>query len=272
VTDNQLAATLLDIERVASQLVGQSVPRPNGTLAGHSAALPFEKVVHLELSKVFGKRAFRQFELLNHLLASNKSIVTAEGRRSLLGTRSLQKLISRGKEAMSDWTIEQQFEEKQNDTAESIILPGLKTTLVGVSPIVLIDVKSKAVEKRGQPPNIISADKVANICKSVIEDNDASAFFIVYIAVGWEERLAELVCSKTNVVQLNRISPESLYINWVAAQQIQFDPFDVDQSYRGNVVSWAKAYLVTYCEQLEKRVDKEIKKIAEYRAVYSTTT
>lgn len=267
---DSLTSTIRAIEKVASTLVGESIPRPAGSLAGHSAALPFEQLAHSALKQEFGQRVFRQYELLNHIFTLNPEVNTFEGRSTLLGPLSLQKLLARGKTAMAEWSLNQPFVEKQNDTAESVILPSKVKSLKGVSPVILIDIKTKALDKRGQPPNIMSADKVANLCKAVLEDNSESDFQLVYLALGWREQGRRLQCIKTNVVHLNRIRPETIYINWVAAQQIQFDPFEVDQSFHGTGITWAKSYLQTYCDQLEIRVAKQVKKIAEFRAVYAS--
>ena len=258
-----------EIEDAVSGVVGKSVPRSSGTLAGHAAGIPFEDLVHMHLTNYFGKRrAFRHFEFLNEILESNPMAVTSNERSELFGPRSLQFLLQRGVKAMKDWSKDEKFEVKQNDTAESVILP-TKTLEVRPSaqkPLVLVDVKTQDSEKSSQPPNIISAEKVANACRICLEDKESFLpFDFVYVGVKWTANGERLVCDEVSVKSLTRTSPGELYINWAAAQQIQFHPFDVDQTYKKSGIHWANEYIEVFCDQLEGRIAKERVKLLEFR-------
>lgn len=65
-------------------------------------------------------------------------------------------LLSRGKAATENWSIENLFEEKQNDTADIL--------LVKDQFYELLDVKTRNISKSAQAPNIISAYKLAQTC------------------------------------------------------------------------------------------------------------
>lgn len=251
------------------KLRGRSVKRPKGTLSGHAAGLPFEDLVNQQLRDSFPGRTYRHFELLNHLFRNSPKLTTSESRDSLLGPPSLQGLLRRGRKATNEWTNKKQFSEKQNDTAETIILPTRKLEIRSNSgkPLILIDVKTQNNDKRSQPPNIISADKVANFCRAALEFEDRLAFRIFYVAIKWQASKSRLTCCDTRVVSLTRIAPASLYINWAAARQIQFHPFDAPQTYRRDELEWAHDFLSVYCNQLEKRISKDRKKLKTFRSV-----
>lgn len=252
-----------------AELVGQRVKRPSGTLMGHAAGLPFEDLVHNSLLDSYPKRAFRHFELLNELFLANPEKLNVEDRMSLLGPASLQHLLKRGKSAIQGWSKEKLFEEKQNDTAESIVLPTAKLAIEPdkTLPTLLIDVKTQDVNKKGQAPNIISAEKIATACKYAIEIDGFLPFDIVYIGIKWSASKDFLTCEDSCVVSLTQIPPEKLYINWAAALQIQFHPFEVNCDYKGSGIQWASDYLNSYCDQLENRIEKDREKLKRFRSV-----
>ena len=169
-----------DLSEVLADLKGASVKRPNGILAGHAAGLPFERVVHDRLEQAFPRRTFRHFELLNKILESHPECREANSRLELLGPPSLQYLLKRGKSAMTGWTTSNRFIEKQNDTAETVILPTSKIEICPTPsvPTVLVDVKTQDEQKKAQPPNIISAEKVANACRLSLESENFLPFDI----------------------------------------------------------------------------------------------
>jgi len=257
-----------EIEDAVRGLVGKLVPRGSGTLAGHAAAVPFEDLVHEHLESYFEDRVFRHFDFLNRILKENPKAITSDERSDLFGPRSLQFLLQRGVKAMEEWSEDNKFRVKQNDTAESVILPSkiLEVKPTEQKPLLLVDVKTQDSEKRAQPPNIISAEKVANACRICLEDGESFLpFDFVYIAIKWKATTKQLVCEEVNVKSLIRIPPSDLYINWAAAQQIQFHPFDVDQSYKKSGIDWAKEYISIFCDQLEGRIVKEKSKLLEFK-------
>ena len=69
---------------------------------------------------------------------------------------------------MRKWTLDLQFEEKQDDTADVIVLPTTELDL-SVPTVHLVDVKSRSLDKRGMPQNIISALKLAKMAAEMID-------------------------------------------------------------------------------------------------------
>lgn len=248
------------LDSVAAALVGKSVSRPAGTLAGHASGIPFEDLVHSELVISFPGRIFRHFEFLNAIFAANPQAVTAEDRKRLLGPEALGSLLSRGTAATEKWSIDSQFRTKQNDTAECILTLDQSTDLTSEKrlPLCLIDVKSQDQDKSGQPPNIISAQKIVNSCVQFAQsESDVLPFDICYVALQWQATDATLVCTKAKVVRLFRIPPQDIYINWAAAMQIQFHPMEVSQSYKGTPENWAYEFIKVYRNLLETRISRQ---------------
>ena len=256
------------LEAAVSSLIGTSVQRPSGGLAGHSAALPFESHVEAVIKSHFPGRSYKHFELLNHIFSANPEAVTYEQRTELLGGSPLQALLARGKDPTNSWSKENLYKVKQNDTAELVIVPRPTTSLAGVAPVWLIDVKTKDLSISGQPPNIISARKIADASAKLLESGGASQYRISYAAIRWTEQGSTLRCEDAKVVWLDRIPPHTLYINWVAAQQIQFDPYEVSQEFDGEPIEWAAEFLQTFCAQLDKRIQKQISVVERYKLIY----
>ena len=246
-----------------------TVPRPSGTLAGHAAGLPFERLVDQILRDEIPGRTFRHYELLNELYRANPTKISLDHRYSLLGPPSLQYLLRRGKAATEKWSIAEPFEEKQNDTAEIIILPTKKLAIEvdHCRPIFLIDVKTQDAEKKAQAPNIISAEKVANTCRLALASEKFLPFEIIYVGIKWIASRSDLECSEVRVVSLTEINPVDLYINWSAALQIQFHPFEIATSYKKDGLSWARDFLENFCVQLERRINSETEKLNSFRSI-----
>ena len=248
------------LSNVAKKLVGQVVKRPLGTMAGHASGLPFEELVHKQLLRDFAGRVFRQHEQLNTLFLANPDCTTTEERKSLLGPTALAILLTRGVEATKNWSPSSQFSAKQDDTAESVLLPTQQLSLspkIG-KPIHLIDVKSHDVNKQAQPPNIISARKLVSVCATLLSEGATDVpLTISYIAVQWKADKTTLECTESRAISLFHIPPKDLYINWASAMQLQFHPMTVDQSYTGTPLEWVTSFVSTYRDQLEKRVLKQ---------------
>lgn len=246
------------------------VPRPSDQLSGHAGGLPFEKLVHDQLTQEFPGRAFRHYEALNHALTAAQGAV-GEGFKAedhVFGSPAVDFLSRRGEDALKKWSLENLFEEKQNDTAESIVFSDATKNFS--SPLVsLVDVKSQNAVKKAQPPNIISANKLIEAAKLVLPNGNPVDFEILYVGVKFkaEERdgKAVLVATDWTVVDLFKIDPAKIYINWSAAFQIQFHPFGVDQSYDGTPNEWLKHFVRVYVTSLEKRVEKQQKAIDELK-------
>lgn len=244
------------------QLVGSEVLRPQGTLAGHAAGLPFERLVHQKLLECFPNRVFRHYEFLNRVL-DESAHQELPGRLLALGPPSLQKLLSRGKEQMKSWSPQTLFEEKQNDTAESIIQerPAYDPTK---DHLLLLDVKTYNEAKAGQPPNIISAGKVAETMLLALSEGSVR-FDIIYVGVSWIEVNGKLKATNVYPISLFKMKPQ-VYINWAAAEQIQFHPHSALQNYAGSREEWAAEFLSHFTDSLQKRIDKQVTRVSKFRS------
>ena len=255
------------LETELSSLIGSRLPKPAGTTAGHAAGLPFEDLIHGKLTSSIPNRVLRQFEALNSVLLANPRSKSYEDRLKLLGPNALQFLLKRGKDAMTSWTPNNQFEVKQDDTAESIIFAQDKIDFES-SNVILLDVKTQDTSKKAQAPNIISSDKLARAAVMSIQDGNCP-FDIFYAGVKWHLEKSEMVCEEVRVISLMKIPPEEIYINFVAAQQIQFHPFQVNQTFTGDRNEWCRDYVATFCSQLERRLAKELARLNEFRNAIS---
>lgn len=244
-------------------LVGSTVPKPTGTLAGHAAGLPFERLVHERLVSTFGGRALRHFEFLNEVLGRHEHEAVAQ-RIAAFGPNSLQGLLCRGKAQMAAWSSANQFEEKQNDTAESILTSDLVFE-PDSSHLLLLDVKTYNAAKQGQPPNIISAGKLSEALASALEEG-AVRFDIVYVGVSWTLDGQSLRGNEISVVSLFKMDPK-LYINWAAAEQIQFHPHLAEQDYSASREEWAKEFLAHFVDSLDRRIGKQFSRLERFREI-----
>jgi len=239
--------------KLAKNLKGTSVPKPlSGTLSGHAAGEPFDKHVYAEIKKQFPKNTFRQYEYLNDLFSKNPNVIGFQARQALFNSPTVLFLLSRGKNATDKWSIENPFDEKQNDTADILVVKD------GFYEI--IDIKTRNISKSAQPPNIISAFKLAQVCAKMIENKEFNDFTINYFEIDWLLNNDKLVCYDTHFACLFKAQPGNLYINWAAAMQIQFHVSDLDQSFNGSMESWAKSYLKHFVAQAKKRADDMITK------------
>jgi type II restriction enzyme len=255
-----------DLETLVSglvKLVGATVPKPTGTLAGHAAGLPFETLVHKELIDLFPSRCWRHFEFLNRVLLDLDSAALEE-RYKAFGPKSLKGLLCRGKDQMKGWSKSNQFEEKQNDTAESIISSDT-TFNPNQSRLLLLDVKTHNSAKQGQPPNIMSAGKLAEALASAMEEG-VVRFDVVYVGVSWTIEGKTLRANNVSVVSLFTMDPR-LYINWAAAEQIQFHPHLAEQSFKGSREEWAKQYISHFSVSLAARIKKQEIRLAKFQAI-----
>lgn len=114
-------------------------------------------------------------------------------------------LLSRGDKATKEWSPENIFEEKQNDTADILYYKN------GFYDI--IDVKTRNISKSAMAPNIISAYKLAKTCVLMIDNNEFDNISIDYIEVNWKEKGNSLTATKAFHGNLFKANPETLYIN-----------------------------------------------------------
>ena len=239
----------IDYEELLQWLVGQEVERPNaasnGTLSGHAAGEPFEKLVYHHLKEQHSKSIFKQFEFLNDLYRHNPQSITIDDRKDLFDSPVTLFLLSRGDAATRDWNPNSIFEEKQNDTADILYHKEKEFEL--------IDVKTRQITKNAQAPNIISAYKVAQMCALIIDNKEFTNLSIKYVEVDWKIDGKLLKCTGSHLGDLFKADPKTLYINWAAAMQIQFHVSDLDQNFTGGLEQRAKTYLKTFVASAEHR-------------------
>ncbi|HES58861.1 MAG TPA: restriction endonuclease [Caldithrix sp.] len=248
--------TIVNFETIKKNVVGTSVPKPlSGTLSGHAAGEPFDKHVYNEIKKQFPKHTFRQYEYLNDLYSKNPDIIGHQARYDLFNSPTVMFLLSRGKNATDKWSLENPFDEKQNDTADILVVKD--------NYYEIIDIKTRNTSKSAQPPNIISSYKLAQVCAKMLDNEEFDKFSINYFEIDWQLEKDKLICEDAHFVSLFKSNPETLYINWAAAMQIQFHVCDLDQKYTKNVKQWAKSYLKHFVEQAKKRADDMIERFVK---------
>ncbi len=232
------------------------VPKPlSGTLSGHSAGEPFDKHVYNEIKKQLPKNTFRQYEYLNDLYSKNAEIIGVEARQALFNSPSVLFLLSRGKEATKKWSLENPFDEKQDDTADILVV---KNDFYEI-----IDIKTRNLSKTAQAPNIISAFKLAQLCAIMLDNEEFDNLSINYFEIDWLLEQDKLVCKDAHFINLFKSIPENLYINWAAAMQIQFHVCNLDQDFKGTIEEWAKTYLKHFVTQVYRRSEYMIEKYAK---------
>jgi hypothetical protein len=262
------------VEQSAKAIEGMSLPRPRGTLSGHAAGLPFETLVNDEITARFPGQSYRHFEALNLELTrkaeqSRNPSAFVPPTSTLFGPPDLHYLIARGTVATKAWRTSKLFAEKQNDTAETVIFASQKRDFnEGVTT--LVDVKTQNLDFKAQPPNIISAFKIAKVCELVLNGGLTPSFDILYTAVkfrpsGTAAGGGLLTCEGTRTISLLDVPVEELYINWTAATQIQFHPFEVSQGFNGTTTEWMRAFLHHYCDKQDNRIQKQLEQVREFR-------
>lgn len=246
----------IDIKFLEKTLVGTTVPVPvSGTLSGHAAGEPFDKHAYRFIKDRYVGKTFRQYEFLNKVYSDNPKAISVNDRWSLIKKPALAFLLNRGKDATEEWSPSNLFVEKQNDTADILVIEDNFSNL--------IDVKTYNVARNGQPPNIISAYKLAKMCALMLDTGDFSSHDIAYVGVTWEIKGKNLKCTRASVKQLFKTDPAKLYINWAAAMQIQFHVEVLDQSYDGTVEQWCKDYLRTFVAQAKARAKTMLRKFVK---------
>jgi len=247
---------IIDFKSLQKTIKDSSVQKPiSGTLSGHAAGEPFDKYVYSAIKKQFPKNTFRQYEYLNFLFSKNPSVIGVEERNNLFNSPTVMFLLSRGKNATDKWSLENPFDEKQNDTADILVV---KDNFYEI-----IDIKTRNISKSAQPPNIISAYKLAQLCAKMIDNKEFDNFSVNYFEIDWLLEKDLLICKDTHYVNLFKTDPADLYINWAAAMQIQFHVSDLDQTYKGTRQDWTKEYLKHFVTQAKKRSNDMITKFVK---------
>ncbi len=243
----------ININFLNKKLVGVTIPKPlSGTLSGHAAGEPFDKHVFAIMKEKYPKSTFRQYEYLNKLYLDNPQAKTIDQRYSLIKPKALAFLLNRGKEVTKKWTPSSQFEEKQNDTADILFI---KNNFFNI-----IDIKTFNLEKKGQPPNIISAYKLAHMCNIMLKKKEFNTHNITYVGISWRLSENKLKAKEVSIKELFKSDPKKLYINWAAALQIQFHIKNLDQQYNGNLENWCLEYLQHFVKKAGERKEYTEKK------------
>ena len=246
----------VNYDKLRRDLIGIAIEGPSsGTLSGHAIGEPFDKLVSKCIKEQFPKNTFRQFEYLNFLFSKNKDAITTEARYKLFNSPTIMFLLSRGKSATEQWSPENLFQEKQNDTADILVTKDDRFEL--------IDVKTRNLSKNAQPPNIISAYKLAQTCAKMIDNQDFELFDIVYFQIDWEQENNFLIRKDTSMASLFLSNPSELYINWAAAMQIQFHVNELNQDYKGNKEEWSRHYLKHFTDEARNRSNMMINKFVK---------
>jgi type II restriction enzyme len=247
---------IVDYNKLSKKIKGTYVPKPlSGTLSGHAAGEPFDKHVYEEIKKQFPKNTFRQYEYLNDLFSKNPDVIGFDARQALFNSPTVLFLLSRGKNSTDKWSIENPFDEKQNDTADILVVKD--------NFYELIDIKTRNILKSAQPPNIISAYKLAQLCAKMIDNKEFDNFTINYFELDWELEQDKLACKDAHYACLFHANSSDLYINWAAAMQIQFHVCDLPQTFKGTREKWAELYLKHFVTQAKKRADDMIIKFVK---------
>lgn len=239
----------IDYKQLLDELKGKIVERPNrvgrGTLSGHAAGEPFEKLVYQMLKAKDGSKIFKQYEYLNDLYLKHPKVISVQDRYDLMHSPTALFLLSRGDKATKEWSPTNIFDEKQGDTADILFHNN--------GYYELIDVKSHNSSKKSQPPNIISSYKLAKMCTYMIDNNEYGDIGIKYIGITWVEEGDYLRCIGTSFADLFKTEPSTLYINWAAGLQIQQHVGDFDQSWKLGKQKWTVEYLKAFVESAERR-------------------
>ncbi len=247
---------LANLGKLQLDIINKSVDKPlSGTLSGHAAGEPFDKHVYNYIKNAYPDKTFRQFEYLNDLYRKHPKVIGHEARFALFNSPTVMLLLSRGIAATDEWSLENIFEEKQNDTADIVVVDN------GFYEI--IDVKTRNMSKVAQAPNIISAYKLAKVCATMIDNEEYDVFTINYFEVDWSLEGDKLVCSNAHFGNLFKAHPDTFYINWAAAMQLQFHVCNLDQTFEGTMEEWARAYLKTFIIQAKRRADIMIEKFVK---------
>jgi len=208
--------SFVNYEELKQEIIGTNLPRPlSGTLSGHAAGEPFDKHVYSQIK-------------LKFLYMQNLDAIGHKAKHTLFNSPTVMFLLSRGKNATDKWSIENPFEEKQNDTADMLVVKD--------NYFEIIDIKTRNLSKNAQAPNIISAYKLAQVCAIMLDNNEFNSFTINYFEVDWILEYDNLVCKNTHIVT------------------------NLEQSFNGNMKEWAIRYLKHFTTQARIRADDMIHK------------
>lgn len=238
----------------------------NQETSGHRIATPLEEEVYDALSKTYPGLAFKQHEAVNEYLsqAVTRDKVSDD---FIFGNEAIDYLVNPGKKALSHWP-EELVPGKQSDTADIVLFSD--SSLFDGSAAFLIDVKSHDLGKSDQPPNIMSARKLAKVAEICLSKNIDPNFSLYYIDLGYRKKDAGVVVEDVRMVDMMKIPPldyngkgKPLYINWSAAIQVQFRPSEVSQDFELSQKDWLAIFMKNYTSQKRDRIYKEVHELGE---------
>ena len=240
--------------------------KPNQETSGHRIATPLEEEAYDALSKTYPGLAFKQHEAVNKYLSET----VVQGRVPdgfVFGNEAVDSLVNPGKKALSNWPKEL-VPGKQSDTADIVLFSD--SALFDGSSVFLIDVKSHDLGKSDQPPNIMSARKLAKVAEICLSKNIDPNFSLYYIDLGYRKKDAGVVVEDVRMVDMMKIPPldyngkgKPLYINWSAAIQVQFRPSEVSQDFQLSQKDWLAIFMKNYTSQKRDRIYKEVHELGE---------
>jgi type II restriction enzyme len=185
---------------------------------------------------------------LNDLFSKNPDVIGFEARQDLFNSPTVLFLLSRGKNATDKWSIENPFEEKQNDTADILV--------VKKNFYELIDIKTRNISKSAQPLNIISVYKLAQLCAKMIDNKEFDNFTINYFEIDWLLEGDKLVCKDAHFGCLFNANHKLGYCDANAISRLRFRP-----NIQRNTQRMGKSILETLCITSQKacrRYDYEV--------------
>lgn len=238
----------------------------NQETSGHRIATPLEEEVYDALSKTYSGLAFKQHEAVNEYLsqAATRDKVSDD---FIFGNEAIDYLVNPGNKALSHWP-EKIVPGRQSDTADIVLFSD--SALFDGSSVFLIDVKSHDFGKNSQPPNIMSARKLAKVAEICLSKNIDPNFSLYYIDLGYRKEDAGVVVEDVRMVDMMKIPPldyngkgKPLYINWSAAIQVQFRPSEVSQDFELSQKDWLAIFMKNYTSQKRDRIYKEVHELGE---------
>lgn len=92
--------------------------------------------------------------------------------------------------------------------------------------------------------------------EKLIDNKEFDSIGSEHIEIDWIEKENGLEAVGAHHGDLFKANPDTLYINWSAALQIQFHVCDMDQSWEGTREEWARHYLKAFVHSAEVRCQK----------------
>lgn len=251
---SQLASYLAGIE-------GTRFDIGDGGAEGHAVGNIAENTVFQQLTREFPGGVFKTGTFLTQMLTANPGAITAIDRVNLLGSEDRQLIFGRTPGMLKRWKPGDTLPSHQQDTADIILVQNPQGEITG-RYLHALDVKSTQKNSGpARPANTISAAKVFAIGKSILshpEGNISYDFF--YVHIPWEsngdgkDRHGTFLAPR--VIELFRIPPGDLAINWTAGMQIQMDLSVTSQGFDGSRKEWARQYCLHYLASKESNLRK----------------